>query len=253
MIRNVLVSVSMLIAMMITPLVAFSASGTGPVKISYMARVESHTKIADVNGNFGGESYAYNMISVVRKLDENVIGNIYYLNQYSLDKSRFSTHIGGASLINVFSSKWIGTLGYSYSSNPEEIRTLIPFENQDKFSMYLLYNINPKAPKYKFTLLSGYTAVTALNRQRGLSERLDVTFPVFSEKYTGNVGYTYTYVFDKNTNGDRFGHLANQYSANLSYALCKNSKLVLGYIFIDKQFDSPDDQVAQLSLLSNLR
>jgi hypothetical protein len=218
-----------------------------------MTRVEGHTKIADNTGNYSGETYVYNMISLTRVLDTSVIGSLYYLNQYSLDNSRLTTHIGGVSLIKVFSPRWIGTLGYSYSSNPEEIRTLIPLENQDKFSTSLLYNINPKAKKFKFSLMSGYSAVSKLNAQRGLSERLDVTFPIFNKKFTANTGYTYTYSLDKDANGDRFGQLTNQYSANLTYALCKDSKLVLGYLFIDKQFNSPDDQVARLTLLHNFK
>lgn len=251
--KKTLICVFAMCAMALAPLCVKAAAGPGKVTVSGMSRVESHTKVADNSGNYGGEAYIYNMISLTRQLDTNVIGSLFYLNQYNMDKGRMAAHIGGITLIDVFSPKWIGTLGYSYSNNPEEVRTLIPLENQDRFSLSLLHNLNPKAKTYKFSLMTGYSAATGMNRQRTLSEKLDATFPVFCKKCVGNAGYTYTYSFDKDSNGKRLGQLTNQYSANLTYELNKSSKLVLGYLYIDKTFNAPDDQAARLTLLHNFK
>jgi hypothetical protein len=263
--KTVLVGIVALCAVLIAPLFAYGAGGPGPVKISTMTRVEGHTRIADINGNFSGQTYVYNMISATRQLEKSVIGNIFYLNQYDVDNSKMITHIGGATVIKVFSPYWIGTVGYTFSSNPE-ISTFEPLANQDRFSLSALYNFNPKSKSVKFSSMTGYGMQYNLlrsasgfdpagrNKQRTLSEKLDATFPIINKKFTGNLGYTYTYGIDKDAASVRLGQLTNQYSANLTYSLCKDSKLVLGYLFIDKQFEgAPDDQVARLTLLHNFK
>ncbi|MFA6450559.1 MAG: hypothetical protein WCX65_13890, partial [bacterium] len=69
--RTGLVCVFVMCALVIAPLFA-KAAGPGPVKISTMTRVEGHTKIADNTGNYSGETYVYNMISLTRVLDTSV-------------------------------------------------------------------------------------------------------------------------------------------------------------------------------------
>jgi hypothetical protein len=260
--KTALASVAFLCAVVFSPLFAYGADGPGPVKISSMTRVESHSKIADKNGNYGGETYVYNMISATRQLQKGVIGNVFYLNQYSSDNRRIVTHIGGATVIYVHSPKWIGTVGYTYSSTPQV--DLIPLENQDKFSLSLINNFNPKSKGAKFSAITGYSKkadiANYLNRslssgnQVTVSEKLGVSFPMINKKFTGDAGYTYSYSFNKDSNAVRLGHLTNQYSANLTYTLNKENRLVLGFLYIDKFFGtpatpSPDDSIFRLTLL----
>jgi len=257
-----MVSFAVLCAMMLAPLFAYGADGPGPVKISTMTRVESHTKIADKNGNYGGDNYVYNMISLTRQLQKNVIGNVFYLNQYGTDEHRILTHIGGVSVIYIYSPRWIGTIGYTYASTPP--LDITPLENQDRFSLSLINNINPKSKGAKVSLISGYTtragvmnyfdrSLTSGNSVT-LSEKLGVTFPMINKKFMGDAGYTYTYTFNKDTNSDRLGHLTNQYNADLTYTLNKENRLVLGYLFIDKLYGTaatpvPNDSIVRLTLL----
>jgi len=248
-------------AMIIAPLMAVAAGGPGPVKISTMTRVESHTKVSDTNNGYSGQMYAYNMISATRQLQKNVLGNLYYLNQYDIDEERVSAHIGGVTLIRLFSKKWIGTFGYTYSSNPGHdvlrlgaINDYVELDNSDKFSVSMLYNINPKSKCIKYSLYSAYGTTTGLNAQKAITEKLDATFPIFSKRFTGNAGYAMNYSLDTDANGDRLGQLTNQYTANLTYATGKSTKVALGYLFVDKMYGSaPDDQVGRLSLLHNFR
>jgi hypothetical protein len=254
--RAEMICIVALCAVVLAPLFAYGASGPGPVKITFMSRVESHTKVGDLNnpGVYSGNSYAYNMLSATRVLQKSVIGNIFYLNQYDIDNGRTLTHIGGVTVIKMFSPKWVGTLGYTYSSNPQ-LQVFVPVENQDRFSASALFNVNPKSKKVKYSLLTNYGTVTGFNNQRTVSERADATFKIFNKRFTENLGYTYTYGIDKDANGNRLGQLTNQYASNLSYTLCKDTKLVLGYLYINKVFDSstPDDSVARLTLMHNFK
>jgi hypothetical protein len=245
----------LLLAVLALPVIS-RAGVVGPVKISAMTRVESHTKVADNVGNYGGEAYIYNMISMTRQLDKDVIGSIFYLNQYSVDQSKMLTHIGGATVIRVFNSRLIGTLGYSFSSNPEKTDNLfvMPMENQDRFSTSLIYNLNPKSKGAKYSLLTGYSTETGWHRGRVLSEKLGAKFPIFNKKWVGDLNYTYVYGVDRDSNNSRAGQLTNQYSGNLTYQMTKQTKLVLGAIFINKLYGSaPDDTIFRLSALYNLK
>jgi len=265
-----LVCIAVICAVLFAPLFAY-AGGPGPVKISTMSRVESHTKVADVNGNYGGETYIYNMISATRVLKSNVLGNIFYLNQYSTDNKKIIAHIGGATVIKVFSPKLIGTLGYIFSSNPklgspDFLNTYLPLQNQDRFSGSILYNINPKSKGVKYTLISGYGLQYNLlpglsgfnpagrNKERTISERIGAAFPIFNKNWTGELGYTYTYDLDKDINNVRLGQLTNQYAANLTYKLNKENRLEFGYLFINKLFGTdsspvPNDSAFRVTLL----
>lgn len=247
--RKKLYMAAIMLAFFALPMIAQAKEG--PVKITAMTRVESHSKVSDSVGNYSGESYEYTMISLTRSLDKNVLGNLFYLNQYGIDKGRMLTHIGGVNLIYVFNPRMVGTFGYSYSSNPENTANLfvVPLENQDKFSSSLLYTLNPKSKGLKYSFTTGYSTKTAWNKSRVLTEKANVTFPIFNKKWMGDVAYTFSSGMDKDAGGNRIGHLTNQYTGNLTYKLCKQTKMQLGGIYINKLYNNaPDDMIWRLSV-----
>ncbi len=227
------------------------ASQVGPVKVSLMNRVESHSKISDSMGRFSGETFGYTMLSFSRALTKKAIGNIYYLNQYSFDESDFVTHIGGLNLVRVFNANWIGTLGYTYSSKPQRsiIATTLPLDTQDRFSSTLIWNVNPKSKGLKWSSTTGYSTVTDFGEQQTINEKIDANFPIFNKRWSGNLGYNYTYSLRSDE------QLTNQFSGNLSYQLCKDMKLTFGAMFIDNTYNGNqgDDTVGRITLLTSLR
>ncbi len=266
----------LLLAATIAPSAAFGAPG--PVKISAMMRVENHSNTADATGNaYSSETFGYTMFSFSRELQKNVVGSLFYLNQYRFDNQHFNNHIGGVSLIRMFSPKWIGSFGYTFSNSPETTTTTFGVteteiaNDRDRFNVSMIHNFNPKAsngPKYSAT--TSYSTVTGLDEQKTISEKLDMTFPVINKNYTANVSYNFTYGLDRDSritvlsggayiiNPDydkRMRQLTNQYSANLTYKMSKDMRLVLGLLYVNNVFSyhPDDDMIIRLSLLANLK
>jgi len=271
-----LICSAILIAILIASGAALGAPG--PVKISAMMRVESHSNTADATGSsYSGETFGYTMFSFSRELQKNVLGSVFYLNQYRFDDEQFNNHIGGVSVIRLFSPKWVGSFGYTFSSSPGNKTTILGVtetelaNDRDRFNLSMIYNFNPKkkkGPKYSAT--TSYSTVTGLNEQKTISEKFEVTVPVINRKFTANASYNFTYGLDRDsrtsvlTNGvyvanpdfdTRMGQLTNQFAGNLTYQLNKDMRLVFGLLYINNVFSyhPDDDMIYRLSLLANLK
>ncbi|MFH1538154.1 MAG: hypothetical protein ABIH66_04290 [bacterium] len=239
-------------------LVCFSATAMakhGPTKFSTMTRVETHTKIGKkITGNtynYSGETFGYQMISASRVLQEGYIGSIFYLLRFNFDDDEVASHIGGINLTRVFNPNWIFNLGYSHSTSPEQY-IVGPVEkvDSDRFAFTLIYNVNPKEKKGpKYSLTTGFSTVTDFGESQVISEKVAMKFPIWREKWSGEVAYTYNY----STQQDE--QLTNQFNGRVFYQINKKSKLTLGVLYIDNVYtnNQGDDTVTRLSYNVNLR
>lgn len=220
----------------------------GPVKVSYMQRFETHSKVADQNGtDYSGESFSYSSISLFRELQKGTFGSLFYLNKYSIDDEEVVSNIGGATIIHMFSKRLTGTFGYTYSSNPERATVVNAgaVSDKDRFSISGIYKFNPdKKHGPVFSLTSSYSTVTDWNEQSSLSEKIEAKFPNIGQKVEGSMSYTYSYSLKQDE------QLTNQFLANLSYKVSKKTKITAGVLFIDNvyTFNQGDDTVLRLTL-----
>ncbi len=228
-----------------------AAAEPGPVKITAMERVETHSKIYDGGNDFSGETYNYFMLTAYRELQKNTVGSVFYLNRYSFDESDFITHIGGVSVIHAYNPRVLSTISYSHTSNPERSTIIInPRKTRDRMSVAVIYNVNPKRnANARWSLTSAYNTVTDWGEQRTLTEKLEVKFPKVTKRLEAKMAYTFSYGL---SDSDQY---TNQYSSDLSFRFSKTSRLVLGVLFIDNVYENNqgDDTVFRLSLVRNIR
>jgi hypothetical protein len=222
---------------------------TGPVKISTMTRVESHSKMDDGSGNYGSEVLGYQMVSLFRELDKGTIGGAFYMNRFSIDEGETMSHIMGVNLTQVFCPKLIGTVGYTHTIN-EERGPLAPKNKKDRFSGTAVVNFNPKSQKGPlYSLTSSYSTMASWSEQQSLNEQFEVKFPKLSARLDGALSYTYSYsVADSD-------QITNQFAGRLGYKLGETTKLTLGALLIDNVYDGNpgDDVVGRLTLTKSFR
>jgi len=180
----------------------------GPVRLSVMNRVESHSKISDVNGgDYSPETFNYFMISASRMIQQNVLGSVYYLNKYSYDENDVAANIGGVSVSTILGEHAVFSLGYSHSSNPERgVIIITPHKDNDRFSGTFIYNFKDRdegGPRY--SSVTSFSTVTDLGEQQTLSEKLKVDFPI-GKKWEGGVAYTFSYSYDIDDQLTNQGH-----------------------------------------------
>ncbi|MEW5946789.1 MAG: hypothetical protein AB1742_11380 [bacterium] len=239
-----------LIALLAVSGQAFGEDQTGPVKITAMTRLESHSKISSSTGDFSPETFGYQMISLSRQLQKGVIGNIYYLARFSFDDNDLASNIGGVNLIRVFNPNWLAVTGFNYTSDPQRGTIVVnPRTDRDRFSTTVIYTVNPKEKRRPvYSLTSSFSTVTDLGEQQTLSEKLGMKFQAFSDRYSAAVGYNFTYSL-KNSE-----QLTNQFSGDLAYKVNDTYTLSLGALFIDNVFDGNqgDDTVTRLTLTAQL-
>jgi len=238
-------------ALQVQPVIA--ADQPGPVKISGMFRFESHSSVYNaLSGDFSGETFGYTMLAASREIGKNVVGSLFYLNRYSFDDSDFVSHIGGVTLMKIFSPNITGTFGYTYTSDPSRgtLFTFLDKNDRDRFMSSLIYTFNPSektGPRY--SAITSFSSTTDLGEQQSLSEKLGVKFPVVSKRLEADLSYNFTYSLKEND------QLTNQFSGVLTYKHSDSTKLSIGVLFIDNvyEFNQGDDTVVQFSINHSLR
>ncbi|MEW6203077.1 MAG: hypothetical protein AB1546_13955 [bacterium] len=224
-----------------------SAAKPGPVVFTLMERFEGHSDTPSSIRDVSGETYAYTMLSLFRKLDEDVFGNIFYINKLSLDDGETAGNIGGISVTKKHSKHLSMNYSYSYTSNPE--RNVVPSSDTDRFSIAANYTINPNtmsAPSY--SILTTYSTGTDFSYGRTIAEKFTVK-DKFSKKSDYAVAYQYVYGLN---NSEQF---TNQYSLDLNFNITKLDRISFGYLFIDNIYSGAayDDNIVRLSYYRTIK
>ena len=239
-------------------LCATASAKPGPVVVTFMERVETHTDAVSATGNISGETYMYSLLSLYRKLDEGVFGSVYYLHKASIDDGETVSHIGGLALNGSFTGKWKWDIGYSNTSNPE--RNVVPSSDSDRFSAGVAFKLNPgeKARK-RYELKTSYSTGTDFSAGQTLSEKLTISDNI-TKSTSYALAYQFVYGMNETTNAAGVcsvcrGQYANQYYLDITRKMTKKDRLGLGLLFIDNQYNGArsDDGIARLSWFRTIR
>ena len=240
----------LLLAFFITLVPLTAQAKPGPVIITVMERLETHTDVRRTDTTIGEETFLYTLLSAYRQLDNNVFGSIYYLHKFSIDDTKTASNIGGVSVTHNWSNKWKMTYSYSYSSNPERSNSYLDsinntsfnYSDSDRFSFSLNYKLNPvEKVRKRYSFKTTFGTSSDFSNGRTIAEKFTVT-----DDLTKRTDYTIGYqvivgLTDDPGRGVYRSHYSNQYSLDFSYKLNKTSKLVLGYFFSDNKYHGADD------------
>ncbi len=255
--RSSLRNITLLIALAVLVASVPATAKPGPVVLTYMERVEYHSDTTTINettgqSEIGEETYLYTLISAYRKLDKDVFGNLYYIHKYSLDDTDTASNIGGVSITHKMTGKWKMNYSYSYTSNPERgsvTYTTERFDN-DRLSFSLTHSVNPgKQHNRHYRLKTTYSTNTDFTENRTLSEKVSVDGK-FWNRWKYDLSYQFVWgLTDDPAKGIYRSQFANQWSADFSYKINKKQRLVLGYMYLDKQYHgaTDDDNLLRLS------
>lgn len=243
-------------ALLLLAVFSAAALAEGPVKVSSITTAETHTKIGKkVSGtsySYSGETFIYEMISVTRELQKGYIGGVFVMTRYGVDDRELNSFISGINLTRIMSPTWIGTIGYTHSTDPEQyILGAVPSVDSDRFSANLIYNFNPKEKKgAKYSLTTGFSSVTDFGEQQVVSEKVQMNSPLWGgKKWNGELAYTYSY------SAQQSDQLTNMFSGKLTYGWNKEQKTALNVMYIDNTYENNqgDDTVVRLIHTVNLR
>ena len=220
---------------------AFSAddkTGPGPVVLTLMERVESQSGALSPGTTApSGETFLYTMVSAFRKLDNDVTGNVYFLNKYSIDDETKASDVYGLSLTRTLTNKWKGDLSFSHSTNPS--RNTVRSSDSDRFSFGLTYKMNPnEKASERYTFKTTYSTGTDFSQGRTLSQSISAE-DNFTKKWTYNVGYTFVWGLNEDAARGLFReHYTNQWAADFSFKIDKKQRVTLGYLYLDQLFNA---------------
>ena len=217
----------------------------GPVVVNLMERLEMHSDTTSSQGDISGETYSYSMLSLFRKLDTDVFGNIFYIHKYSVNDGDTAGNIGGVSVTRKYTKNTSANFSYSYNSNPQ--RNVVPSSDTDRFAISGDYTLNPKSKGAVHTLTTTYSTGTDFSFGRTIAEKLACRRNV-TKRADAIVAYQYVYGLN---NSEQF---TNQYSFDLTYKLNKTAKIALGALYIDNVYTgaTTDDSIIRISYLQTL-
>jgi hypothetical protein len=262
-----------LIVIMAAPVI--SLANPGPVMLTGMERAEWHSSVIDPSKNtptYESATFLYSLISAYRKLDTNVSGSIYYINKFDLRNNweegvGNSTNIFGVSVTHDISGKWRTAYSYSHAASPEQNAVTSPKAVSNRLSVSILYKFNPgPANKRRYSMNTSFNTGTKfslampvrydvvdsdLNFGRTISEKLQV-----ESKINKRLSYDAAYSFiggirnDDPVRGVFKEQFANQYELNFNYSLCKKTRVVLGYMYLNNLYNGAydDDNVVRMSI-----
>jgi len=230
----------------------------GPVVVTFMERFESHSDAVSSQGNISGETYMYSLLSFYRKLDTGTNGSVYYLHKASVDDGETVSHIYGGDINGDITGKWKYDLGYSHTSNPQ--RNVVPSNDNDRFSAGVTFKYNPgEKAKKRYDLKTTYSTGTDFSSGTTLSWKLSASDKI-TKNTTYNVAYQFVWGLSESTNAAGICSVckeqyANQYYLDLTHKMTKKSRLGLGYLFIDNQYNGArgDDGIVRLSWFRTIR
>ncbi|HOO55811.1 MAG TPA: hypothetical protein PLN69_03240 [bacterium] len=229
----------------------------GPVFLTFMERYEWHSDVSSIDNPslYEENSYLYSMVSAFRKLDDNIFGNVFYLNKFDLDDSETASHIGGVSLTHNMTNKWRMSYTYSHNSNPERNVVTSPESRTDRFSFSLGFKLNPgekTGPKY--ALRTTFSTGTDFSFGRTLSEKVSMSNDI-NKRMKYDLSYQFVWgLTDAPDRGIFKSHFANQWLANLTYKLSNTKKISLEYMFLNNLYHGAvtDDNILRLSFFWTL-
>jgi hypothetical protein len=242
---------------------AAGKAGPGPVVVTFMERVETHSDAPDSSAarNINGESYIYTLLSAYRRLggNGNVSGSVYAMNKYSIDEGQSASYIYGIDIMDKLTGKWSSDVGYSYTSNPE-LSIDVRSTQSSRWAFGLDFKVNP-LEKYrrKWSLKTSYNTATDFSAGRTLSEKLTVTRNI-SKRWNYALAYQFVWGLQETTNATGICGIcreqyANQYYADFNFKASKKDKIGIGYLFLKNLYNGArsDDSIAKLSYYRTLK
>lgn len=228
---------------------AAAGEGRDVTRFHVYTAIETHSKVRGVTGEFGGETFFNNMLSLSRKLQEGVYGNIYYMHSYSADEGDTTRHSAGANVTRILSRHLLWTISYSFTDSPERgaIVTTPDIDN-DRFSTQFSYTFNPEDKNgTRYISTTRFSTVSSFGEQQTMSEKLALKTPL-SKRLDGELSYRYTYSFDESD------QITNQFGGKLRYKWTNSKRLGLDVLFIDNVYDNNpgDDTMVIFSMLSHI-
>mgnify|MGYP005865673159 CR=1 FL=1 len=215
-----------------------AAAKPGPVVLTFMERVESQSDAisSSATRDASGETFLYSMISAFRKLDNDVTGNLYYLNKYSIDDGANASHIWGLNIARTLTNKWKVDLSFSHSSSPQ--RNTVPSSDSDRFSFGVTYKVNPlEKIRPRYTLKTTYSTGTDFSEGRTLSQKASMADSL-SKAWSYNLGYTFVWGLNENGTTLFKEHYTNQYQGDLTYKIDRKQRVTIGVLYLQQLYHS---------------
>ncbi len=226
---------------------AAAGEGRDVTRFYVFTGIESHSKVRGIDGEFGGETYVNTMLSLSRKLQKDVYGNIYYLHSYSVDDGDTAKHAAGANVTRILNKHLLWSVSYSFTDSPERgVVVTFPESDNDRFSTNLVYTFNPEEKEgVRYISTTRLSTVSNFSDQQAVSEKIAMRAPL-SRRFDGELSYRFSYSLDNSE------QLTNQFGGKLKYKWTKRNRLALDVLFIDNVYENNagDDTMVLFSMLS---
>jgi hypothetical protein len=257
-----------------------SLAKPGPVILTGMERAEWHSSVIDPTRPtplYGDAGFMYTLISAYRKLDTNVAGTLYYINRYDLrqnleDGLGQSTNIFGVGVSQDITGKLHANYNYSHSATPGQDPVTGPKAISNRLSLSVIYKFNPgPANKFRYSLNTTYNTGTKfsladpvvfdptdniLNFGRSISEKFEIESNI-TKKFSCDAAYTFIGSVRENDPARGFykEQIANQLELNLNFQVAKETRVVLGYMYLNNLYNGAfdDDKIIRLSVFQRIR
>ena len=214
----------------------------GPPVLQSVLRIETHSD------KDSPDDYVYKMISLSRKLEGGVIGNVFYVYKHNMEVENTGGHIAGVNVIKMFSDQTMLMMGYSYNKVEERSRGPVNYDS-DRWLLGVHYFPYKDENGNRVNLSAVYNTVTDWSENRSIDYGVGYRAALGSN-WSARMGYKFTQGF-----GDADTHLLNQWNLDFSYKASEELALDLGYLFVDKVFSVPspgaepdDDSVLRAGL-----
>ena len=231
-------------------------SELGPVMTHSMIRFETHSE------QEAQDDYAYHILSMSRQLQNGYFGNIFWMYKYSLDENDDDANSYGINLIKKINDSLNFRMGYTFTDKPRKIREGVAYPplDKDRFSLSVTYASSLMLFGAKLSFTTSYDTQTDWSEGRTISEKISMRKEV-SSKVAVNVYYQYTHNLARTTSLSK-GHFYDQYGIDIGYKLDEESKISLGYLFVNKIYEylvpgvgrvkPDDDSVVRLTYMRRL-
>jgi hypothetical protein len=223
---------------------AFAAEGEdaqsftlGPVMMSFMERVESHSNAPQADGTYGNNTYILSTFIVSREIGEDVTGIFTYTNKYGTDENTSLTDIGTLMINRKISDRWNASLSYTNVTNPKATIAGLerPMSTSDWFALssdYVLFASSKRSWKtgLSFTTGTGFNAGQMLTGRIALRTKMNA-------KMDCELAYQIIYGLHDDPARQEYNDLyAHHYQFTFGYKLDKDTKLQLAYLYLANRY-----------------
>lgn len=279
MIRKAMSSVALAVfAAVLQPLISSTASAneTGATVGTYTTRVETHSKVPNVNSTaYGNDSYMSGTLSLSRELQKNVTGSIAFTSKYGIKEGDTISNVISTSLSVKMKPHWKGTVTQTHMSNekrkynyrkssctPTAPPTTCPTSDSDffnfsfKFTPYI--GKKAKAMKYTWDGSLAYNTATDFSMSRTVTPKIGLNRKA-GKKLDLNLDYSLVYALNKKTGPNRTTITrdinTHKFAFAADYKLKKNMKVQIGSAYANNKYfgNRGDDLMGQVTVTYTFR